>query len=121
MRTPWLLLLLVACGGGSDGPTSTGQAAHGVVRRDAPTAIVVLVDGLRRDHLACYGYGLDPAPNLSALAAEATVFDDPVAVTTGANGGLATLLTGQSPVQHGVGSLRHRGQHRLADGRETLA
>jgi len=88
--------------------------------RAADTVIVLVVDGLRPDHLAAYGAALDPTPNLSALAAGALVFEDCVAACTGLNGGLATLLTGQYAQEHGVGSLRDRGQEALAEERTTL-
>ena len=88
--------------------------------RGADTLIVLVVDGLRPDHLAAYGSTLDPTPELDALAKGALVFEDCVAACTGLNGGLASLLTGQYAQEHGVGSLRHRGQEALAEERTTL-
>lgn len=121
MRRLGLLLLLAACGGEPTDPGTAREAARGPVSRDARTAVVVVVDGLHRERLRAYGSAVEAAPNLTALAAEAAVFDDAVAVSTGANAGLASLLTGQTPARHGVASLRDRGQQRLPATRYTLA
>lgn len=127
MRLPSsAILLLAACGGGSGGDPppareTAGEAVPGPVRPDTRTAVLVVVESLGREHLACYGASRDVTPNLSLLAEEAIVFGDLVAVCTGANAGMATLLTGQGPARHGVCSLGHRGQQRLAEERVTLA
>lgn len=131
MRTLALAALatLAACGGGSEDAEETSRPAapvredlaQGEVRRDARTVILVVVDGLRRDHLKLYGAERETAPTLTYLASEGVVYEDAIAVTTGANGGLASLWTGATPFEHGVGSLRHRGQHRLGESQVTLA
>ncbi len=96
---------------------SSASSGGGTVR----TLIVVVIDGLRRDALTVYGSESPLVPNLERLAARSRVVADPIAVTTAANSGMASLLTGLDPIHHGVGSLHHRGEHRLADSRVTLA
>ena len=44
--------------------------------------IVVLMDTLRRDHLAMYGHDRDTAPLLSRLASEGVLVEDPIAQAT---------------------------------------
>jgi len=114
------LALCVACGAETSAPEAEDAPSLGTVERDSPTVVVVVVDGLRPDHLPTGGYRLPTAPHLAQLAEEGVVFEDVIASSSGANAGLASLLTGLHPDEHGVGSLRHRGQHRLAEARRTL-
>ncbi len=85
-----LLLALVA-----------GSAGCRRARPIAPKANVVLVviDTLRQDHLATYGYGRDTAPFLGELARQGAAFDGltPAPWTKPAT---ASLLTGLHPVHH---------------------
>ncbi len=61
--------------------------------------VLVVVDTLRQDHLATYGYGRDTAPFLGELARQGAVFDglSPASWTKPAT---ASLLTGLHPVRH---------------------
>jgi len=112
--------MLAACGGGVEELAPTGPGL-GPVTRGTNTVIVIVLDSLRAEHLAAYGYELETTPHLATLVEEGVVFENHISVCTGANAGLASLLTGLDPAEHGVGSLRHRGQHRLPDSRDTLA
>ena len=105
------------------GKTTCFNMIAGVYRPDAGRVHLDgrRIDGLRPDHLACYGAELDAMPSLTALAAESVVFEDHLAVCTGLNAGLASLCTGLHAREHGVGSLRDRGQQALAPSRTTLA
>jgi arylsulfatase A-like enzyme len=89
-----LLLALVAGSAGC-------RRAHPVAHPIAPKANVVLVviDTLRRDHLATYGYRRDTAPFLGELARQGSAFDGltPAPWTKPAT---ASLLTGLHPVHH---------------------
>lgn len=62
--------------------------------------LFILTDQHRTDTLGLYGNAYNTSPNLDALAAEATVFDNaftPTAICTPAR---ATLLTGRLPFRH---------------------
>ena len=72
--------------------------------RDRPNLLVVLVDTLRADHLGLYGYDRPTSPRLDALAAEAVVFENAIAQSSWTKPAVATLLTGLSPLAHGVNS-----------------
>lgn len=110
------------CWGGGEGtPESPPPAPVGDVARDARTVVLVVADDLRAAHVGAYGYPLDTTPAIDALAAEGLVFTDCVTASTGLNASLASLLTGRFAQEHGVGSLRHRGQHRLVPSETTLA
>lgn len=70
----------------------------------APTfrnLVVVMVDTLRRDHLASYGYGRETAPFLSTLAREG-VQVDAVSASSWTKPSIATLITGVYPQRHGA-------------------
>lgn len=61
--------------------------------------MLIVVDTLRRDHLAPYGYHRDPAPRLGQLAARGAVIDG-LAPSSWTKPSTATLLTGLHPLRH---------------------
>jgi len=64
--------------------------------------LLVVVDTLRADHLRLYGGTRDTAPNLDRLAADALVFERAFAPCSWTQPSVATVLTGLSPIHHGV-------------------
>ena len=103
------LALQAGCGG-TEGP----RAARDVV-------LLVTVDDLRRDHLACYGYEHDGTPNLTRLAAQGVVLADVVTVSTSRSAALASIHTGLAPLEHGLLSVGEPGARRLGPGLPRLA
>ena len=85
------LLLALACGFAGCRPDPPKVPRGNVV--------VVVIDTLRRDHLATYGYSRDTAPFLGELARQGAAFDGitPAPWTKPAT---ASLLTGLHPVLH---------------------
>lgn len=79
-------------------PTPTRATPSG--RR--PNVILFLVDTLRADHLGCYGYPRQTSPNFDALAKEGVLFENVTAESSWTKPSTATLLTGQSSLEHGV-------------------
>jgi hypothetical protein len=80
--------------------------------------ILISIDTCRADHVGAYGYTGPTTPNIDALAAEATLFENtlsPVPLTLPAH---STMLTGTIPPFHGV---HHNIDYRLADSNVTLA
>jgi arylsulfatase A-like enzyme len=107
---------------GLAGLTTAAPAAEPAPPMPTPRAlpfdvVLVTIDTLRRDHLPIYGYPLDTAPNLSALAHSSVVFDNAVAASVRTAPSHASMLTGLTPFGHGV--LNNKG--RLNDGVPTLA
>jgi arylsulfatase A-like enzyme len=84
-------ILLVAAG--------IGVAALAGCSRRQDNVVIVVIDTLRQDHLATYGYARDTAPFLGELAREGAVFDglSPASWTKSA---AASLQTGLHPVHH---------------------
>ena len=87
-------------------------------RRDV---VLIVTDGLRRDHLSVYGGAQDPMPTLTEFAQEAVVFNDALSASTGTLSSMVSLFTGVSPHEHRVASVHDLGQTRLPDGATTLA
>jgi arylsulfatase A-like enzyme len=58
-----------------------------------------VIDTLRQDHLAAYGYGRETAPRLSRLAAEGAVLQG-LSPTSWTRPATASLLTGLHPLRH---------------------
>jgi len=71
---------------------------------EAPNVILVSLDTLRADHLACYGYGRDTSPNLDKLAADSVLFQNTFAPSPWTLPSHVSLLTGLDEVNHQVHS-----------------
>jgi arylsulfatase A-like enzyme len=67
--------------------------------RPPDNVVVVVIDTLRRDHLATYGYARQTAPFLDRLAREGAVFDG-LSPTSWTKPATASLLTGLHPLRH---------------------
>jgi len=86
-------------------------------RAPAQPIIVVLLDTLRADHLALYGYSRPLGGNLAALARDGILFKEARAPSSWTRTSVATLLTGLSPFSHRVMGR----EDRLADETGSLA
>jgi arylsulfatase len=103
---------LLSHGAGLEPPKGRREAPA-----DRPDIVVVIPDALRPDHLGFAGYQRDTSPNLDRLAAEALVFPNAVAAASYSLASVGTIVTGMSPLRHGVLAR----EHRLADAVTTLA
>jgi arylsulfatase A-like enzyme len=74
----------------ADRPAATGR----------PNLVLVVIDTLRADHLACYGYHRPTSPVLDALAARGLLFEHAYAQSSWTKPATASLLTGRSPTEH---------------------
>ncbi len=96
----------------------TGCAKGPKISRDDVNILFITLDTTRADQLGCYGNETGLTPNLDALAAEATVFEEaisPVPLTLPAH---TSMMTGLYPLHHGV---RINGWFLLAPEHITLA
>jgi len=80
--------------------------------------ILISVDTLRADHLACYGYRANSTPNFDRLARESILFERAFSEYPLTLPAHSTMLTGLYPFDHGV--VENVG-FRLDDSRRTLA
>ncbi len=98
-------------------------ATAGCADRQAPTVprrranvLIYLVDTLRVDHLGCYGYARPVSPSIDALAAQGVRFENAIAHSSWTRPTVASVLSGLTPLEHGVRTL----QDRLPEDVETL-
>ena len=94
-----------------------GAPAVTVPGREAPLAIVYLVDTLRADHTGVYGYERSTTPELDAFAEDAVVFEQAIAHSSWTKPSVASILTSLLPGQHRAVQLRDA----LAPSNATLA
>ena len=83
-----------------------------------PNLILVTLDTTRADRLGCYGYEPALTPVIDSLATAGTVFEWAICTTPVTLPSHATILTGISPLRHGV---RDNGIFKLGDEFETVA
>jgi len=82
-----------------------------------PHVVVVVLDTLRADHLSCYGYERETSPNLDALCAQSTVYENAHSASSWTLPAHASLFTGLLPIRHGT----HHENRVLGPGPATLA
>lgn len=82
---------------------------------EPPNLIVVLVDDLRWDELACTGHPFAVTPNIDRIAHEGAVFRNAFCTTPLCSPGRANLLTGLYTQHHGIldNTQRNEQSHRL--------
>jgi len=64
--------------------------------------ILIIVDGMRKDRMGCYGYEKETTPNIDKFAMENTMFNKCYAPHNNTLSGFATILTGLNPLAHGL-------------------
>ena len=72
-------------------------------RRGTPNVVYIVIDTLRADRLHLYGNARPVSPHIDALAARGVTFDRAYASTAWTVPSTASLLTGLSPPEHGIG------------------
>ena len=95
------VLVVVACCRRGETPAPRHAAGGGAGERPA-RIVFVLLDTVRADHLAPYGYARDTMPFLSQLAAKGVVFEKTWAPSSWTPSSMASIFTGLWVNQHGV-------------------
>jgi arylsulfatase A-like enzyme len=70
------------------------------------SAVLIVLDTLRRDHMSLYGYARKTTPSLDERAKTAVVFDQSTAVSPWTLPSHASMFTGLWPRSHGADSFR---------------
>lgn len=65
--------------------------------------LLIVIDTVRADHLPCYGYARDTAPNICALAAKGTLFNRSISQAAWTKPSVASLFTSNYPFEHKTG------------------
>jgi len=82
----------------------------------APNVLLITLDALRKDRLACYGYDRLATPHLAAFAESGAKFEHAYSNSPWTLPSMASLITGRYPTICGVDA-----GHRLREGIPTLA
>jgi arylsulfatase A-like enzyme len=67
-----------------------------------PNILLITFDGLRHDHLGCYGYQRATSPTIDSLAKEGFVFNQTISQASQTSIALSSLHTGLYPAFHGT-------------------
>ena len=67
-----------------------------------PNIILIVIDTLRADHVACYGYQRNTTPNIDRLAGEGVLFKNAISAAPWTMASIASLLTSQYPCVLGL-------------------
>jgi arylsulfatase A-like enzyme len=86
--------------------------------REEPNVVLIVMDTLRADRLATYGYARPTSPHLDSLARRGTRFDACYSTASWTWPATASLLTGLTPMEHRV---VNEGASYLAEAATTLA
>lgn len=78
-------------------------------------ALVVVLDGVRADHVSCYGAARETTPFLDSVARDGVRFLNVIATAPGTLSSHAALFTGKHAVTHGA-----TGEHCFLSSRHTL-
>lgn len=82
-----------------------------------PNVILIVLDTVRAQQLGLYGRSLDPMPNLTQFAQDATVFERAYTNAPWTLPAHASLFTGKLPSEHGC----HGGSLGLSSDHQTIA
>lgn len=85
---------------------------------EKPNVILITLDTLRADHLACYGYSDVRTPNLDSLARRGILFEQAATNSPLTLPAHCSILTGMYPTYHGV---RINGNTALNEEQTTIA
>ncbi len=86
-------------------------------RHPPRSAIVIVVDALRADHLGTYGYARSTSPQLDDYARQGRVFERAYSTSTWTLPSLASLHTGRFPATHRAGMSSFQSPDAIASNR----
>lgn len=94
----WLLGLVAACAPTPEPERASDVAAGGHL----PSAVFIVLDTLRADHMSLYGYERPTTPELERFAESATLYRRAQAAGAWTLPSHASMFTGLYPFQHGA-------------------
>ena len=106
-RGSLFILLVALCG------------CAGAAEPARPNVILVTVDTLRADHMACYGYSRNTMPFVEGLAKQGILFSNAYSTSSWTAPSMASLATALYPREHGVlhGAAKQRNEQEVLDGK----
>lgn len=89
---------------------------------DAPSIVLVTIDGLSAKHMQSFGYGRETTPNLLAFGKRALRYPLAYTVSPDSEAAITSILTGRDPLRHGhYGSEAQSFESRFATIGEALS
>lgn len=101
-----LALVISGCAAGPEAPGP-----------EAPNVVLITLDGLRRDHVSCFGYPRATTPNIDWLASRGLALSNMVPTSCSTKISLTSLFTSRDYPSHSVAEWRQK----LDDEYVTLA
>jgi arylsulfatase A-like enzyme len=101
-----LMMVVVAIEGGTwlgerRAVSNLPPAAQG-----APNVLLIVLDTLRADHVASYGYPRATTPEIDKLASHGVLFENAIVPSSWSLPSHASLVTGRSVHEHGLGNVQ---------------
>jgi arylsulfatase A-like enzyme len=90
-----ILMAIIAAAERRVSPATAGAAS-------SPDVVLVVLDTVRADHLAAYGYARNTMPGLDEFARQSTVYTNAVAAADMTLSSHASMFTGVYPFRHGA-------------------
>ena len=78
------------------------------LRSEVQNVILISIDTLRADHLACYGHEFVQSPNIDVLAEEGILFEQHINAASTTLASHTSMFTGTYPHSHGVARNKQR-------------
>ena len=101
-RWPVFVGIALILGGAAIIPLMLRSANVGSTRPAHPNVLLITIDTLRWDRVGAYGAAHNPTPVLDRLASRGTRFETAIAHAPLTAPSHASILTGLTPVRHGV-------------------
>jgi arylsulfatase A-like enzyme len=98
------VLLVATAAFGCTSPRSPDRSSSSA----AWNVLLITLDTVRADHLPCYGYALDTAPNICGLARKGVLFTNAVSQSSWTLPAHASILSGLYPHAHRAETIRSR-------------
>ncbi len=106
LSLPWLVVAALLAAVGIEGGLWLRErraVAHlPEAKPGSPNILLIVVDTLRADHLASYGYNRQTSPTLDRLAKQGVVFESAFATSSWTLPSHASLVTGRYAYEHGA-------------------
>ncbi len=67
-----------------------------------PNILIVVLDSMRADHMACYGYDRSTTPTLDRIASQGCLFETAITAAPFSPASYASIMSNLYPHQHGV-------------------
>lgn len=102
-----VLYMMISCAGGCEreGDRHAADSARDKITATRSTirnVILISIDTLRADHLACYGHDFVKTPNIDKLSEEGILFEQHISAASTTLSSHTSMMTGTYPHSHGV-------------------